>query len=485
MKVKDKFLSIYRADKIYLAEWILAIVTGLFVFLTTSTWDSQSLTIWSTNVWDVIADGKFRSLYEYTATNVHGVHHNYMGSELMSVLPWSVWNLPIWIMQRFFDKPIMSSAIMLAYSKLFMVFLTVVTVIFTKKITYLITGDKYKSVLAMYLTASSTYIYLSVCYSGQNDIMMICGSVIAVYYLLQNKRKTFLIWSAVTISIKPFFILPFLAVVILSEKNLLKIILKALAAVSGLLAQKLLFRGAPGYEASMNSGPAKEMMEKMFPANLNTNFGGISFFAVSLVLIYLYCYTRDYKNDDYGDKDSSIGKYAIYIIAVTYTCYVMFSPFSFYRLATITPFIYIVMVQNRNMFLYNSLFDTAMQFCLVMKMVLRGSNLFRVDFLNKSVIQRFFGKTVKFNSNSSYSSIDNYLFDKKDLIDKYQAFFAGVAAVSAVMLLVLNHPEEKIKLKVTGDRHCRAILWVRTLIIVPFALLAVYLFAKSVQLYGK
>ena len=100
MKTKDKLLKIYRADKIYLAEWILAIVTGMFVFITSSTWDLQSLTIWSTNVLDVIYEGKFRDLYEYTANNIYGVHHAHMGSELMSVLPWSIWNLPIWIIQR-------------------------------------------------------------------------------------------------------------------------------------------------------------------------------------------------------------------------------------------------------------------------------------------------------------------------------------------------------------------------------------------------
>ena len=49
MKVKETFLSVYRSDKVLLAEWILAIVTGLFVFVCSSTWDSQSLTIWSTN----------------------------------------------------------------------------------------------------------------------------------------------------------------------------------------------------------------------------------------------------------------------------------------------------------------------------------------------------------------------------------------------------------------------------------------------------
>ena len=477
--MKNKLVAMYRSDRVLLGEWILAIVTGLFVFVTTSTWDSQSLTIWSTNVWDCIADGDPRGFYAYTATNVNHVHHTHMGSEIMSVLPWSVWNLPIWIMQRFFDKPIMSSAFMLAYSKLFLVLCTVVTLIYTKKITYRLTGDKTKSVWAMFLTASSTYIYLSVCYSGQNDIFMITASVLAVNCLVNNKHKSFLAWSVLAIAIKPFFLLPFLAVVLLTEKNFLYIIFKAALGASGLAVQKVIFNGAPGYKESMNTGPAKQMLEDMFPANLTTNFGGVSFFAVSLVLIYFYCYTRDFKNDDYAEDQNLVGKYAVYIITVTYTCYLMFSPFSFYRLATLTPFIYIVLVQNRHNVLYNGIFDIAMQFALIMKLVLRGSNLFRVDFINKAPVQRLFGYTVKYRQASCYSSIDNYLFQKDELYEHYQAFFSGVAAVSAVLLLVLNHPERQPKLKIDGDRNIRALLWVRTLLIVPFVVMVLYFFAKN------
>ena len=47
----------YRSDKIFLAEWILAIATGAFIFLTSSTWDLQSLTQWSVNVWHVLFNG--------------------------------------------------------------------------------------------------------------------------------------------------------------------------------------------------------------------------------------------------------------------------------------------------------------------------------------------------------------------------------------------------------------------------------------------
>ena len=140
----------------------------------------------------------------------------------------------------------MSSAIMLAYSKMFLVLCTVIMLVYAKKITYLITGDKSKSVWAMFLTASSTYLYLSVCYSGQNDILMITASVIGVHCLLKNKHKAFIAWSLLAVSIKPFFLLPFLAVLLLTEKNFLKIFGKAFIVSSGVILQKMIFKGRSG-----------------------------------------------------------------------------------------------------------------------------------------------------------------------------------------------------------------------------------------------
>ena len=54
MKVVNAFITRYKSDKIFLAEWLLAIATGAFVFFTSSTWDLQSLTQWSVNFWHVL-----------------------------------------------------------------------------------------------------------------------------------------------------------------------------------------------------------------------------------------------------------------------------------------------------------------------------------------------------------------------------------------------------------------------------------------------
>ena len=270
-----------------------------------------------------------------------------------------------------------------------------------------------------------------------------------------------------------------MAVLILTEKRILRILADALIGVSGLLVQKLLFRGAPGYYESMHSGPAEKMLMEMFPANINTAFGGISFFAIALVLIFIYSYSRDFNRDAYRTDTVNARRYAVYIITLTYVSYVSLSPFSFYRAAVMLPFLYIVMVQNTEMGFYNTLFDIAMQFAFIMKMILRGSTMFNVTFINNSLVARVLGYKVNAKKAGYAANLDKFFWHKTELMESFQPLFAGVTIVSAVMILALNCPARQTKLRHYGYRHYRVLLWARTLLIVPFVLLILYLFTKA------
>lgn len=469
----------YRIDKIYYSEWILAAAVGFLVFISSQYIDLRSLTVWSTNVWDCLFSGNIRNLYMYSYQNVHNAAHQYLGSELMSILPLSIWNIPIWISQTFFHHEISESAIMLGWSKSFFVALSVVMVIISKKLAYIVTQDHDKSMIAAFLSGSSVFLYISVCFAGQNDIVMIVPSLIAIYYLFNNDEKKFLIWSALTISIKPFFLLPFVAILILYEKNILFIIAKAAIGVSGVFVQKLLFMGAPLYAESMENGPSKRMFNNMFPGNIPTAFGYISLFAVALVLIYLLSYTRPFSKKTIAEEPQKFAKYAVYLVTLTYMSYVMFSPFSYYRIAVIVPFLYIVIVQNSKMNFYNLIFDVVFSFSLVTKIMLRSSNIFKVDFVNGSILARTFGYDVKAAQSGFLEGVDSYLYATNELINHLQSMFTGLTVICLGLLLFFNRPDKDSEFKVSGEKNCRGLLWAHALIIAPFILLTIWLFANA------
>ena len=217
----------------------------------------------------------------------------------------------------------------------------------------------------------------------------------------------------------------------------------------------------------------------MFPGNLNTQFGAISFFALFLVLIYVYSYTRDFSYETFTTDEVRTKKFVIYTICLVYMDYVMFSPFSFYRLDVLIPYLFILIVQNDKMVFYNGLFDFSMELSLMMRLILRGSQMFQVRFVNKSPIQRLLGYSVEYADEGKYMNIDNYLADKDELYDNLQPMFSAIAVICGIMLLVFNHPDEKYTLKMNADKRCRALLWLRTIIILPFAIFCIYLFTMA------
>lgn len=479
MNTTKRLSNYYHSEKIYLWEWILAAAVGLLVFFSVAYVDLKSLTVWSTNVWDVICDSNIFHLYEYSAENIYGIRHQYMGSELMSVLPWSVWNLPIWIAQRFFSVTIVESSISLAWSKLFLVALSILMLYYTYKICMTIIKDKVRSLWCVFFTASSFFLYVGVCYAGQNDIIMITASVIAVYFLLKNKNKSFLIWSAVAVAIKPFFLIAFVAIILLKQKNFIKIFIELLVSVSGLAIQKLMFMKAPMYAESMANGPSENMLAEMFPANIKTSFGSISFFAIALVLICFYAYTRNFNNEKTEEEGRILYcKYVIYIIVMVYLSYLMFSPFSYYRVILLVPFLYIMICCNKQNLGYSMIFDTAMIIGLIMRIILRKSPFCRVSDTNYSLFQSLTGHTINAKT-ASYPSLYECIDNRLGIVLDMQALFSSIALASGIILLVLNHPQRSVNVPKPLDECPRILLWARTVLIVPFILALLYLFTTA------
>lgn len=478
MKICKNLKEKYYSEEIHLFEWILAAVVGLFVFTTSTYYDLPSLTIWSTNIWDVTLDSNIYNLYEYTAQNIYGAPHRYLGSEIMSVLPWSIWNLPIWALQRFAGILILENPFCLAWSKLFLVFLTVIMLIYTHKIAMLLTRDEVRSKIATFLTGSSLFLYFAVCYAGQNDILMIVPSLIGIYYLLKGKNVAFYAFSALAISIKPFYAIAFITVVLLTEKNFIRIFAKALIGASGFLLEKLIFSNAPMYQESMSKGPTSRIMNVMFPTNIKTSFGPISFFAVAFFLICFYAYTR--KFDLKKDEKSRLlyMRYVIYTVALTYFSYIMFSAFSYYRIILLLPFLYLVIIQNKKVYMYNMLLDLAMNVGLIMHMILRGSQVFKLKTVNDSIFQFFLGYSVDYDK-AAYPSIKHFLSERLSVILDMHGLFSAVALIAAILILILNHPVQKVSLPANAEKCPRVLYWIRTVIIVPFLLFTLYMFVKT------
>ena len=205
---------------------LFSMLISIVMFLSYGYVDLKSLTVWSLNLLDCLWDGNLYGYYSYCAENAYGLVHTYMGANYIPLIPWAIWNIPVWILQKWFGIAVIGHAWTLLYAKLFFAAMLAVTLFYSYKIMVIIVGERERCTKVLYLTLSFPMMMIAVYYAGQTDIVSVCLFVIAVHRLVQGNRKGFYLWSALSIGAKPYILLAYVAVVLLMEKNIWKILLK-------------------------------------------------------------------------------------------------------------------------------------------------------------------------------------------------------------------------------------------------------------------
>lgn len=76
---------------------VVTILTTYLALITFEYWDLDSMTAWTMNFWDLFFEGRLNEFYEYTALNAHGAQHYNCEGNFLWLLPWCLWNLPLWL----------------------------------------------------------------------------------------------------------------------------------------------------------------------------------------------------------------------------------------------------------------------------------------------------------------------------------------------------------------------------------------------------
>lgn len=373
-KFKGKMID----SEISILEWAIVFGILIFVMLVTNYQDLDTLTTWSLNLLDVISEGNIRNFYDYTALNLYEINHVMHGGEIAGIIPWAVWNIPIWVLRRFFDVNILDSALCILWSQCFLILVLLITAYYTYKLGMMMTGSKNKSKLAAFLTISSIYAITGTAYAGQNDILWVCLSVMAIYYLLNGKNSYFYILSACSIAIKPFFLFCYIAIILLFEKNIYKIVYKVFFSITGILFFKLLFLNAPMYQESLSSGTSMQIAENLFAAGIPMGAGAASIFTLNLIIIYLICYVW---------KKENAGHYELfYICSIIYLNLLLFSSFEYYRFIILIPFIYLVMIKREGTFLVHMVWEILFNIILMIYNLIFSKSFFGTWYVNPKII---------------------------------------------------------------------------------------------------
>ena len=418
--------------------------------------DFRSLTIWSTTLLDCLVDGNLYDYYRIVHENIHGVPHDYFCYNYIILIPWAVWNIPIWLIQRFLHIEILSNTWMLLWSHLFLIAVLFVTLYYTKKIVEIFVEDKTLVAWNRYLVLTFPFMFLGIVLAGQTDIIAIAITVAAVYYLLKDKQGIFLLLMAVSIAAKPFFIFAYVAVILLIEKNIIKIGLKLASSVVLMFLFQIIYRNAPMYLESYAAGTGNSIIEKTVTSAIDANIVyKAPLVIIFLVILYFGAYCIHYN----ASKEKKY--YVIYMMVAPMMVYFCFSHYEFYRMIYLAPFFMILITINQNMYRINVILETIISIVGVFLMIYykwtAAVEYFNHNFMNTLGI----GRSVK---DCTYNSLYDLLTEKMDNVLMFQNIGAAVFLTAAGIFLVINLPAVSHRMKQPVEKCERWLYWLNTVV---------------------
>lgn len=455
-----KARKLYFNDKPLLLEWVIVALVSGIMLISFFYIDTRSLTVWSVNLLDAVSEGRIKDFYLICYINEYGAHSPICYGPFYQLIPWAIWNIPIWLIQKLAGIAIVSNPLMMIWSKLFLVLLEAIVLLFAYKITLLLTQNKIKGLWVVFLTASFPFMLIGVYYSGQSDILTIALSTVAVYELLKKNEKSFLFWSMLAVSAKAFFIFPFILLVLFTEKKIFKIFFKVIICYLPTILFQLVFANAPMYKEAAELTQAGENMDML----TRTSFGRVlmtngSWFFLLFIVLCVIAYIINVKDE------SKYNSYIIYFMTASYLLLMGFTSIQHYRPIYLAPFLFIMFMLNDEWYRVNIILKTFYSFSTISALCCGNENIFARENMENTLITKFF-PLVKNRYNSIYDWISYRITD----YETYHKIFASISVACVVIMLVINCPLFKAKPQIECRKCERWIQWIDILVMIGLVL---------------
>ena len=436
--MKEMFSYLVKERK---AELFLIILSSFFFLILFDYVDCHSLNAWAVSLLDVTFQGK--DFWVYCEKNLRGAAHTVTPGVLYLSIPLAIWDIPAWIISRFFDFGPATTPLWLIWAKAFFMLLSVVTGYYCYKICMYFTSDKSKSSLAFIFFVGSAELLISTGYAGQDEIVYMLLAIAAFNSYLENKQKKFIILSMFAILFCPIIAILYLVFVFSNVEKLSNLILKVgIIIIPIILPSKILtliFSNNSAYmqalAADKNSDQFGQALEWIFGRTLfPTGFGTFSVYMVIFVLILFLCiYIKDKETKE---KNQYIALYLS--VLMVGMCYLGWQ--HGYRYFIYLPFLIVYIFGSNKHFKMNILLLTILSYARTLADCANSYILTTGNLMKNNLVIAFnnlAGSMGGLNSKTIYQG----LFGENNT---YLMFAVSIAFAIALILLKINHPKDKL-----------------------------------------
>ncbi len=215
----------------------LAFLAFLFIFpcLCFFYVDSRAIIRQGMNLWRAIGEGRF---FEYYSVNLESQAAGEMSfaanyDMLMNIIN-GIWQLPLYVIERIAGGDILASPFAKFWGLLQPVLFSFISghQLLLLAETLGIKEERRKNLYFLYM--SGVFLIMPSCLLGQLDVVGLCFLLAAVRALIEKKDKRFLICAIIAVQCKNFGLFVLLPLVLLTEKNVFRIMAKLLPPVVAL-----------------------------------------------------------------------------------------------------------------------------------------------------------------------------------------------------------------------------------------------------------
>lgn len=216
----------------------------------------------------------------------------------------------------------------------------IVIIIYVSKIANsIVTLAKEEKKIIAILFAISPEVLMSTMYAGQDEVMYLALYVIALYYFLEEKIIRAYICAAISAVFCPQMLIPFLALLMIREKSVVKIGSVVIGTMIPLFMFEFVYRNNQIYiDNKLN---LLDMIQDML-GKTSDLFSNASILGIIIVVILFICYVNEFIWDEEGKRN------IIYINTLIFCAINVYASDHFYRLFTYVPFLILIIVLNKN-----------------------------------------------------------------------------------------------------------------------------------------
>lgn len=386
--IKKKLNDIQAPKK---SEYILFVLLFLVSFTSMMYGDMKAFVHYEVNfLGSIFEGGGLRNYYEYGNSMLEYYKMNGIGGAYPLIYDFPVyvllgiWGAPLWFFCNITGIEETSNMWTMLYAKSIYIVALAITAYLIYRICRNIKISDINSKWASYLFLSSAVVFVEIGIVGQLDVLGFPFLLLGIYFYQKKSYGKFIAFFSIAISFKQFPLFIFIPLLLLYEKNIVKIVYKIIMAMSFTLLVGLVFPKNTA-AADIKDEIRNHFIEAFLGNKLPLYNCVVPLVVVLFGIICVYCYLKHIETAEQQNFYSIlIPLVVMFVILISFDS----NPYWFIYLS---PFLAIIMVYNTDKFSLLILFESVGMAGLILNQFGGNYWVFDTEWAKGMMLEKLFG----------------------------------------------------------------------------------------------